>query len=143
LEEILSEDQLFILKGFYNAAFDDEFELEYFHNLNLFRTSGSLSEIEGFIDLLYQNHKDNLIQANELGFMYRTKSNFISFGKTAIKIKSKGFLPSTYRISWQGIQDIYNPKHPVYSKSNFEFSDVDKRILKEIVEFSKHQFPKN
>jgi hypothetical protein len=143
LEKIISEDQLFILKGFYNAAFDEEFELEYFQNSNLFKTSASLSEIEVFIELLYQNQKNNLIKANELGFIYRTKSNFISFGKTAIKIKSKGLFGSTYSISWQGIQDIYNRNHPKYSNGNFEFSDADKIIIKEIIKFSKSQFPKN
>lgn len=157
LENIFNEDNLNLFKGFYNAAFDDEFEFTFLNNLNIIKSyveskeriensKDNNKDIEVFINLIFEKHKNSLVSSKKVGFIFETKSGLISIGRTAIMIieNKKGFFSIQSKIgpsiSWEKIQFIYNKNDSYFSKKNFQFEGDDSIIMKELIEFSHKKY---
>ncbi len=157
LENTFSQNDLFLFKGFYNASFDEDFEFASLSNSESIKSIGAAidriktskeknKDIEEFINLLYEKHKNYLVPSKKVGFIFETKSGLISLGRTAINIveNKKNFFSIQsklgHNVSWEKIQFIFSKNDSFFSRRNFEFEGHDASIINELIVFSQNKY---
>lgn len=91
LGNVFTQNDLFVFKGFYNSAFDNDFE---FDNLSYLTLNESLTEILLSSDSLIKKYNISEFDLNSLKEIEKEKSNlgFFSMKKEKLKVKSMQIL---------------------------------------------------